>query len=49
MDVKLACLSANSRYISIKKTKVLIIFLVGNQKEYVLVNLGHFILHSYIA
>ena len=32
-----------------KKEKVMIMFLVGNQREYIILNLSHYILLSYIA
>ena len=35
--------------LELKKTKVLIMFLVGNQMEYIILNLSHYILLSYIA
>ena len=35
--------------LEIKKIKALIMFLVGNQRGYILLNLSHYILLSYIA
>ena len=35
--------------LELQKTKVLIMFLVGNQREYLILNLSHHILLSYIA
>ena len=35
--------------LELKKTKVLIMFLVGYQMEYIILNLSHYILLSYIA
>ena len=35
--------------LKLKKDKVLIMFLVGNQRKYILLNLSHYILLSYIA
>ena len=32
-----------------KKAKILVIFLIGNQMEYITLNLSHYILLSYIA
>ena len=35
--------------LELKKTKVLIIFLVGNQREYLILNLSHYVIPSCIA
>ena len=35
--------------LEIKKTKAQIMFLVGNQRDYILLNLNHYILLSYVA
>ena len=35
--------------LELKKTSVLIMFLVGNQRQYILLNLSHYTLLSYIA
>ena len=35
--------------LQLKKTKVLIMFLVRNEMEYIILNLSHYILLSYIA
>ena len=35
--------------LELKKTRILIMFLVRNQKGYVLLNLSHYILLSYTA
>ena len=35
--------------LELKKTKVLIMFLVGNHRHYLILNLSHYILLSYIA
>ena len=35
--------------LQLKKTQVLIMFLVGNQREYLILNLSHYILLSYIT
>ena len=35
--------------LELKKSKTMIIFLVGNQRDYTLLNLNHYIFLSYIA
>ena len=35
--------------LELKKTKALIMFLVGNERQYIILNLSHYILLSYMA
>ena len=48
MDLKI-CLFINQHLIHLKKTKALIMFLVGNQRRYTLLNLHHYVRLSWIA